>query len=77
LWKKQKTTTLFVTHNLREAAHIGKYIVLLPGQTAGSPEIVENPLFQPGAERLAANEFQVEQIIGQRMKEIQKDRSYG
>ena len=74
LWKQQKTTTLFVTHNLREAAHIGKYLVLLPKQTAGSPEIVENPLFQPGAARLAANEFQVEQMIGQRMEEIQKEK---
>lgn len=48
LWKKNKTTTVFTTHNVFEAVKMGKYIVLFsqaPGQIV---KIIENPLYQEG-----------------------------
>ncbi len=48
LWKKQKTTTLLVTHNLREAARMAKNIIVLSGQPARLLSIIDNPLFQKG-----------------------------
>jgi NitT/TauT family transport system ATP-binding protein len=70
LWKVQKTTTLFVTHNIREAVHIGKYIVLLTKQPATVSDILENPLFQSGANRTPEDYFHAEQLINQRIREI-------
>jgi NitT/TauT family transport system ATP-binding protein len=67
LWKAQKTTTLFVTHNIREAIHIGKYIVLLTKQPATVSEILENPLFQSGANRTPEDYFHTEQLINKRV----------
>jgi NitT/TauT family transport system ATP-binding protein len=70
LWKEQKTTTLFVTHNLREAVRTGKYIVLLSKQPAEVVEIFENPLFQAGANRTEQDFYLAEQSISSRIKEI-------
>jgi NitT/TauT family transport system ATP-binding protein len=68
LWKEQKTTTLFVTHNLREAVYVGKYIVLLSEQPARVLEIIENPLFRQGASRSDKDFYELEQSISRRMK---------
>lgn len=46
LWRERQTTTLFVTHNLREAVQIGKYIVLLSKQPANVLEILEQDFYQ-------------------------------
>jgi NitT/TauT family transport system ATP-binding protein len=69
LWKEQKTTTLFVTHNLQEAVRIGKYIVLISRQPAQVLDIIENPLFQAGAGRTEEDFFRVEQSIIRRIHE--------
>jgi NitT/TauT family transport system ATP-binding protein len=73
LWKTQKTTTLFVTHNLREAVRTGKYIVLLSGQPAEVLEVIENPLFQPGANRSDKDFYDWEQSLYNRIKTNRKD----
>jgi NitT/TauT family transport system ATP-binding protein len=70
LWKEQKTTTLFVTHNLQEAVYTGKYIVLLSKQPAEVVEIIENPLFQAGANRTDQDFYLTEQTIRHRIREI-------
>ncbi|MDR2804188.1 MAG: ABC transporter ATP-binding protein [Dysgonamonadaceae bacterium] len=46
LWEKQKITTLFVTHNLREAVRIGQSIVLLSEQPAEALEVIPKKDFQ-------------------------------
>jgi NitT/TauT family transport system ATP-binding protein len=51
LWKQQKITTLFVTHNIQEAVQMGKHIVILSHRPAQIARIIENPLFQKGASR--------------------------
>ncbi|GHT42394.1 ABC transporter ATP-binding protein [Bacteroidia bacterium] len=73
LWKEYKTTTLFVTHNIREAVRTGKYIVMLPKQPVGTPVVFENPLFQKNANRTPCNFYEIEQIISERMQEIGRD----
>ncbi len=45
LWRKYKVTTLFITHNIHEAASIGKHIVLMGKSTEGIIDEIENPLF--------------------------------
>jgi NitT/TauT family transport system ATP-binding protein len=73
LWKAYKTTTLFVTHNIREAVRTGKYIVLLPKQPVGTPEIFENPLFQANANRTDRDFYEVEQTVSRHMKKTGGD----
>lgn len=62
LWKKYKVTTLFITHNIHEAAAIGQHILMmskLPGEII---DRVENPWF--GAESEAENRLRfVAEII--------------
>ncbi len=70
LWKEQRTTTLFVTHNLQEAVRTGKYIVLFSRQPARILEIIENPLFQSGMKREDVDFYRVEQSIRKRIQEI-------
>ena len=72
LWKEQKTTTLFVTHNIQESVRIGKYIVLLSKQPSKVLEIIENPLFQSGANRTEQDYYQIEQSIRLRVNDIMK-----
>jgi len=45
LWKKYKVTTLFITHNIHEAAAIGKHIVLMGKNNGQIIDEIENPLF--------------------------------
>ncbi len=63
LWKEQKITTLFVTHNLREAAHIGRFIILLSDRPARALHIIENPLFRAGAPRTEEDFYRFEQEL--------------
>ena len=63
LWKKRKTTTIFVTHNLQEAVRMGKYIILLSKQPAKVLEVIENPLFKPGAKPDAPDFYSFEQNV--------------
>lgn len=70
LWKTQKTTTLFITHNLKEAVHVGKYIVLLSKQPAEVVEIIENPLFQPDADRTEQHFYEMEQFLNRKIRKI-------
>jgi NitT/TauT family transport system ATP-binding protein len=73
LWKMQKTTTLFVTHNLKEAVHVGKYIVLLSKQPAEIAEIIENPLFRPGADKTEQSFYRMEQSLNRKIHKIMED----
>ncbi len=68
LWKEQKITTLFVTHNLQEAVRMGKYIVLLSHQPAKVIDVIENPLFQPGVQRNDIDFYHFEQTLIQRIR---------
>jgi NitT/TauT family transport system ATP-binding protein len=70
LWKEQKTTTLFVTHNLREAIYVGKYILLLSKQPAQIVEIMENPFFLQEINQPDKAFYELEQSINQRIREI-------
>lgn len=62
LWKKYKVTTLFITHNIHEAAAIGQHILImskLPGEII---DRADNPCF--GAEVEAENRLKfVAEII--------------
>ena len=46
LWRKYKVTTLFITHNIHEAASIGKHIMLMGKALGGIIEKIDNPLFE-------------------------------
>ncbi|MDR0871917.1 MAG: ATP-binding cassette domain-containing protein [Prevotellaceae bacterium] len=67
LWRERKTTALFVTHNIREAVSVGKYIVLMPKTLSEQPEIWENPLFNAGANRREEDFFRIEQKIRKKL----------
>lgn len=45
LWEKYKVTTLFITHNIHEAASIGKHIILMSKAPRKIIHEVENPTF--------------------------------
>ena len=45
IWKKHRATTIFTTHNLNEAASLGKYILLLSELPAKVKYWIENPFF--------------------------------
>lgn len=45
LWEKYKVTTLFITHNIHEAASIGKHIVMMSKSPGRIIYETENPLF--------------------------------
>lgn len=57
IWKKRKITTILTTHNLLEAVKLGRHILImskLPGRVLN---IIENPLFEKGADRSDENFF--------------------
>ncbi len=68
LWKAHKTTTLFVTHNLRDAVRMGRFVVILSASAGAAPEVVENPLFTPGARREEVDYLNFELLLNQRIK---------
>ncbi|MDR0613080.1 MAG: ABC transporter ATP-binding protein [Dysgonamonadaceae bacterium] len=70
LWRERRTTTLFVTHSLREAVQIGKYIVLLSRQPANVLEVLENPLFSHRSNRTEQDFYLVEQQIYNHLQEL-------
>ncbi|MCC8147192.1 MAG: ABC transporter ATP-binding protein [Bacteroidales bacterium] len=51
LWKKNKTTTLFTTHNVLEAVKMGKHIIVFSTAPGRILRIIENPLYHSGAGR--------------------------
>ncbi len=67
LWKEHRTTTLFVTHNVKEAVRMGKFIILLSEQPAKVVKIIENPLFNPGSSRTADDFFHFEQEVNKQI----------
>ncbi len=72
LWKKHRITTIFTTHNLHEAVKLGKQILImskLPGRVL---KIVENPLFEKGAERSDENFYRMAQNLQQWMETERK-----
>lgn len=55
LWRKYRLTTLFITHNMREAADVGQRILLMGREAGGSGGIIaelDNPAFGSADERL-------------------------
>ena len=75
LWNERRTTTLFVTHNLREAVRIGKYIVMLSKQPARALEILENPLALKDTDRTEQDFYHAEQQINNRLQELWEEAS--
>lgn len=72
LWKKRKITTIFTTHNLSEAVKLGKQILImskLPGKVL---HIIDNPLFEKGAERNSESFFKMAQQLENLMEEERK-----
>jgi NitT/TauT family transport system ATP-binding protein len=63
LWKHQKITTIFVTHNINEAIKIGEYIVILSKQPTRIMEIIKNPLFYSKNTLTPRDYFQFQQTI--------------
>lgn len=59
IWKKRKITTIFTTHNLLEAVKLGRQILImskLPGKVLN---VIENPLFEKGADRNEENFYKL------------------
>jgi NitT/TauT family transport system ATP-binding protein len=70
LWKDRRTTVLFITHNLREAVRVGKYIIMLSKQPANVLEIIENPLFSMGTNHAEPDFYPIEQQINNRLQKL-------
>lgn len=51
LWKKNKTTTLFTTHNVLEAVKMGKNIIVFSPAPGRILRIIKNPLYESGVRR--------------------------
>lgn len=72
LWKRHRITSIFTTHNLSEAVKLGKQILImskLPGKVL---RIVDNPLFEKGADRSNASYYQMSQNLQNLMEEERK-----
>lgn len=72
LWKRHRITSIFTTHNLSEAVKLGKQILImskLPGRVL---RIVNNPLFEKGAERNDASYYLMSQNLQNLMEEERK-----
>jgi NitT/TauT family transport system ATP-binding protein len=72
LWKYQKITTIFVTHNLDEAIKIGEYIVILSKPPTKIMEIIKNPLFNSTNNLTPMDYFQFQQTITEKISLINK-----
>lgn len=55
LWKKNKVTTIFTTHNVSEAVKIGQHIIIFTPQPGKIAHVLENPVFDREAE---TNDFE-------------------
>ncbi len=55
IWNKYKTTTILTTHNLNEAATLGKYILIFSQSPAKVMLFIENPFFNMGEEAYNEN----------------------
>ncbi|MDR1369429.1 MAG: ATP-binding cassette domain-containing protein [Dysgonamonadaceae bacterium] len=75
LWKRHKTTTLFVTHNVREAVEIGKYIVILSERPAKVIEVMQNPLFEKGANRTEDDFFALSKEVRKKLQKVWEAKS--
>ncbi len=72
LWKRHRITSIFTTHNLSEAVKLGKQILImskLPGKVL---RIVNNPLFEKGAERNDVSYYRMSQNLQNLMEEERK-----
>ena len=47
LWKKTKTTVIFITHNIEEAVYLGQKILVLTNKPTSIKEVIYNDLPQP------------------------------
>ncbi|MFV0390659.1 MAG: ABC transporter ATP-binding protein [Paludibacteraceae bacterium] len=72
LWKKRRTTTIFTTHNLLEAVKLGKHILVLSKLPGRVLRIIENPLFEKGADRSDESFFSMSQQL-QRIMEKERE----
>lgn len=68
LWRKRKITTICTTHNLLEAVKLGKQILIMSKSPGRVLRIIQNPLFEKGAERTDDNFFKLAQHIQQLME---------
>ena len=69
IWKKRKITTIFTTHNLLEAVKLGKHILILSKLPGRVLQIIENPLFEKGADRSDESYFRMAQQLQNLMEE--------
>lgn len=69
LWKRNKITTLFITHNIEEAVQMGKHIIILSKAPGHLIQIFSNPIMQTGAERTPEAYFRQAEMIRQLIKQ--------
>ena len=69
IWKKRKITTIFTTHNLLEAVKLGKHILILSKLPGRVLHIINNPLFEKGADRSEESYFRMAQQLLNLMEE--------
>ena len=68
LWKKRKITTICTTHNLLEAVKLGKLILIMSKSPGRVLRIIQNPLFEKGADRTDDKFFKFAQHIQELME---------
>ncbi len=68
LWKKRKITTIFTTHNLQEAVKLGKQIVLLSKLPGTILRVIDNPLFEKGADRSEESFYHLARMLEEVME---------
>ena len=69
IWKRNKVTTLFITHNVEEAVQMGKHIIILSKAPGRLLQVYGNPIMQTGAERTPEAYFRQAEIIRQLIKQ--------
>lgn len=71
LWKKRKITTIFTTHNLLEAVKLGKQILIMSKLPGVVLRVIDNPLFEKGADRSDESFYHLARRIEEIMEEEQ------
>ncbi|MHB9055331.1 MAG: ABC transporter ATP-binding protein [Paludibacteraceae bacterium] len=72
LWKKRKITTIFTTHNLLEAVKLGRQILVISKLPGIVLKIIDNPLFEKGADRSEESYYRLARQLENVMEEERK-----
>lgn len=68
IWEKQKSTTIFITHSVEEAAYLGDRIAIMSNFLGRINEVIENPMFGVKEARVNRLYYEFQLFLRERIK---------